>query len=165
MSSIPADSKAFIKPFEGTDVTCLLVDVVIWFGADEIMSILHQNPCTALKNLPLSQKALWKQLEPCVNSEKQFISGLGVRMLIGRSQNIECNTPCSPPSFYNNTQIESTVCHNQPRFELSCSLHNLGNIFIDEAIYDSRAYPQLEEVNCKINRIYDILLEREVVVV
>jgi len=164
MTSIPADSKAFIKPFEGTDVTCLLEDAVIWFGADEIMSILNQNPCSALKNLPLSQKALWKQLEPDVHSEKQFVSSLGVRMLIGRAQSVDVDS-CNPhpPSYYNNAQLDnytSSVCHNQPRFELSCSMHNLGNIFIDEAIYDSRAYPQVEEVNYKINRIYDIILEQ-----
>lgn len=45
MTSIPADSKAFIKPFEGTDVICLVIDVVAWFGADEIASILNQNLC------------------------------------------------------------------------------------------------------------------------
>nr|QGY99461.1 ORF20 [Cydia pomonella granulovirus]QGZ00029.1 ORF20 [Cydia pomonella granulovirus] len=232
MASIPADSKAFIKPFEGTDVTCLILDVVAWFGADEIVSILNQNLCSAIKNLPLSQKALWRQLEPQVHSEKQFITSLGVRMLIGRAQNIECKTPqqtCNivagqrresfvphTASYYNNTPIidpnsstacstnpcaqnnpltnttctlaptnyinnyptnyppcnypnnfpanapTSSVCYNQPRFELSPCLHNLGNIFIDEAIYDARAYPQLEEVNCKINRIYDILLNREI---
>nr|AUF82024.1 hypothetical protein [Cryptophlebia leucotreta granulovirus] len=195
MASIPADSKAFIKPFEGTDVTCLILDVVAWFGADEILSILNQNLCSALKYLPTSQKALWKQLEPQVQSEKQFITSLGVRLLIGRSQNIECHTDhhhkrcrspsphrkkcrspsprrkhqenCQTVSYYHNTPIDpyptsstSTVCHNQPRFELSTRLHNLGNTFIDEAIYDVRAYPQLDEVNVKINRIYDILLER-----
>nr|UYX49649.1 polyhedron envelope protein 1 [Darna trima granulovirus] len=173
MTSIPADSKAFIKPFEGTDVTCLVLDVVAWFGADEIVSILNQNLCTAVKNLPSSQKALWKQLEPQVHSEKQFISSLGVRMLIGRTQNVDC-LPLPPPScsnvtYYNNTPIDhyysqpssSSVCHNQPRFDLTRSMHNLGNIFIDEAIYDARAYPQLEEVNYKINKIYDILLARE----
>jgi len=41
-------------------------------------------------------------------------------------------------------------------------MHRLGNIFIDEAIYDSRAYPELEEINHKINRIYDIVLERSI---
>ncbi|AIS92020.1 polyhedron envelope protein 1 [Erinnyis ello granulovirus] len=172
MASIPAESKAFIKPFEGTDVTCLVLDVVAWFGVDEIVSILNQNLCTAIKNIPLSQKALWKQLEPCVNSEKQFITSLGVRILIGRAQNIEC-VPVPPPaypphtSYYNNTPIDffqstdSTLCYNQPKFELSQMLHNLGNIFINEAVYDTRAYPLLDEVNTKINRIYNILVERE----
>lgn len=167
MASIPADSKAFIKPFKGNDVTCLILDLVAWFGADEIVSILNQNLCSAIKNLPPSQKALWKQLEPQVNSEKQFISSLGVRILIGRVQNIECGTPTPPSScqYYNNTIIEqfpstSTVCYNQPRFELTACLHNLGNIFINEAIYDIRAYPQIEEINNKINKINDILLQR-----
>lgn len=189
MASIPADSKAFIKPFEGTDVTCLLVDVVIWFGADEINSILNLNLCSSLKNLPHSQKALWKQLEPQVNSEKQFISGLGVRMLIARGQDIEVSPNCdhhhsgscgphnnvcglySAPnyqSYYHNTPIEDPCSssslshphHPPPRFELSQCLHKLGNIFINEAIYDSRAYPELDEINYKINRIYDIIFER-----
>ncbi|APO13903.1 PEP-1 [Plodia interpunctella granulovirus] len=169
MASIPADSKAFIKPFEGTDVTCLIVDVVAWFGADEVVAILNQNLSSALKNLPLSQKALWRQIEPQVNSDKQFITSLGVRLLIGRSQNIECGganvAPSSSKSYYNNTLLDtcpaSTVCYNNPRFELSRSMHNFGNIFINEAIYDARAYPQLEEVYSQINRIYDLLLSRE----
>lgn len=174
MASIPAESKAFIKPFEGTDVTCLVLDVVAWFGADEIISILNQNLCTAIKNIPLSQKALWKQLEPYVNSEKQFITSLGVRILIGRAQNIDCvpvppppSLSC-PPQYYNNTPIDvyqlpenSTLCYNQTKFELSPSLHNLGNIFINEAVYDTRAYPQYDDVNNKINRIYNILVQRE----
>lgn len=176
MASIPAESKAFIKPFEGTDVTCLMLDVVAWFGADEIVSILNQNLCTAVKNIPLSQKALWKQLEPYVNSEKQFITSLGVRILIGRAQNIDC-VPVVPPSscpphttsYYNNTPIDfyqspestSTVCYNQTKFELSPMLHNLGNIFINEAVYDTRAYPQYDDINSKINRIYNILVQRE----
>ncbi|QOD39983.1 calyx/pep-1 [Matsumuraeses phaseoli granulovirus] len=172
MAFIPADSKAYIKPFEGTDVTCLLLDVVEWFGADEIMSILNQNTCSTLRSIPASQKALWKQLEPRISSEKQFITALGVRMLIGRSQNIDFVPPQPPPpctsvSYYNNTPLDqypsvnypaSTVCFNQPRFELSKSMHNLGNIFINEAIYDVRAYPELDEINSKINRIYTILL-------
>lgn len=172
MSSIPAESRAFIKPFDGIDVTCLVVDIVAWFGLDEIISILNQNACTAYKSLPVSQKALWRQLEPQVHSEKQFITALGVRMLIGRLQNIDC-TPQSTcgPAYYNNTVLDqypsanyptSSVCYNQPKFELNTSLHNLGNIFINEAIYDIRAYPQLEEVNSKMNRIYDILLIRDV---
>lgn len=189
MASIPADSKAFIKPFEGTDVTCLLVDVVMWFGADEINSILCLNLCSSLKNLPHSQKALWKQLEPQVNSEKQFISGLGVRLLIARSLDVDVpphhggcghhhSGSCGPhnnvcglysaphfQSYYNNTPIDvpctsSSYCPPMPKFELNPCLHKLGNIFIDEAIYDSRAYPELEEINCKINRIYDIVFER-----
>lgn len=166
MASIPADSKAFIKPFEGTDVTCLVLDVVAWFGADEIASILKQNLCTVVKSLPASQKALWKQLEPQVNSEKQFITSLGVRMLIGKSQTVDC---VPGPSHHTIDQYQSanyltsSVCYNQPRFELTRSLHNLGNIFINEAVYDVRAYPQLDEVNCKINRIFDVILARETV--
>ncbi|UXX41825.1 pep-1 [Psilogramma increta granulovirus] len=177
MASIPAESRAFIKPFEKTDVTCLVLDVVAWFGADEIVSILNQNMCTAIKNIPLSQKALWKQLEPSINSEKLFITSLAVRILIGRAQNIDC-VPVPPPpsctlphtnSYYNNTPIDlyqqlpesSTLCYNQPKFELSSMLHNLGNIFINEAVYDTRAYPQYDDVNVKINKIYNILVQKE----
>nr|QBH66114.1 hypothetical protein PhopGVgp019 [Phthorimaea operculella granulovirus]QBH66244.1 hypothetical protein PhopGVgp019 [Phthorimaea operculella granulovirus]QBH66374.1 hypothetical protein PhopGVgp019 [Phthorimaea operculella granulovirus]QBH66504.1 hypothetical protein PhopGVgp019 [Phthorimaea operculella granulovirus] len=150
MASIPADSKAFIKPFEGNDVTCLVLDAVAWFGADEIVSILKQTMSSAMRMLPLSQKALWRQLEPQVNSEKQFITALGVRMLIGREKNVE---PQSCSSYYNNCMVQCPP----PRFELSPSLHSLGNIFVNETIYDARAYPMYEEVNSKINRIYDAL--------
>ncbi|ABC61151.1 PEP [Choristoneura occidentalis granulovirus] len=160
MASIPADSKAFLKPFEGTDVTCLILDVVAWFGADEIVSILNQNLCTAIKNLPSSQKAMWKQLEPQVHSEKQFITSLGVRILIGRIDSVVPQPPLScHASYYNNTLIEPYPS-TSTRFDLSRSLHNLGNIFINEAIYDVRAYPQLDENNVKINKIYNILLKR-----
>lgn len=163
MASIPADSKAFIKPFEGTDVTCLILDVVAWFGVDEIVSILNQNLCSAIKNLPESQKAMWKQLEPQVHSEKQFITALGVRILIGRIDYAPPQQPSCSASYYNNTLIDSYPSNNVcSRFELNKSLHNLGNIFINEAIYDVRAYQQLDEINSKINRIYDILLQREI---
>lgn len=166
MTSIPADSKAFLKPFEGVDVTCLILDVVAWFGFDEIVSILGRNLCGYLKHIPHTQKALWKQLECQVQSEKQFVSSLGVRLLIAKALEVEVPPPPPPcfPSYYNNTPFDapstSSVCHNVPRFEVSKTLHNLGNIFIDEAVYDTRAYPDLDRVHYKINRIYDILSQQ-----
>ncbi|ACZ63506.1 PEP1 [Pieris rapae granulovirus Wuhan] len=202
MTSIPADSKAFIKPFEGTDVICLVIDVVAWFGADEIASILNQNLRKVFKSLPASQKALWKQLEPQINSEKQFISSLAVRLLIGNNknndfegQNNSCFTPssCTKPRSScfkpSSSCFKQTDCFNEPKcslnssnsvttykkerpncnqstfcpkFKICESLHNLGNIFINEAIYDVRAYPQIDEINCKINQIYNILLQQEI---
>lgn len=166
MACIPADSKAFIKPFEGTDVTCLVIDVVAYFGADEINSILNTNSCNSLKLIPNNQKALWRDIEPQVCSEKVFLTALGVRLLITKLQHVDVVPPPSPyPSFYNNTQLNqpstSTVCYNYPRFDLSKSLHNLGNIFINEAIYDLRAYPELENINNKLNSINDLLINKE----
>ncbi|QBQ01568.1 pep-1 [Hyphantria cunea granulovirus] len=171
MATIPADSRAFIKPFEGVDVTCLINDVVAWFGFDEISSILNTNPCTAIKTLPLSQKAMWKDLEPQVHSEKMFITSLGVRLLIIKtSQHIETCSSTSDAStnvYYHNTPTDNNRHHhhlnhhhknNTYHCEISCARHKLGNIFINEAIYDARAYPELEDIKTKINRIHDILL-------
>lgn len=162
MASIPADSKAFIKPFEGTDVTCLIIDVVAWFGADEIVSILNQNAHSNLKHLPQSQKAMWRQLESQVQSDKLFVSSLGVRMLIGGAQNNN-HHHYDAASVLDTASPSRTAaaCHNQTRFDISRALHKLGNIFIDEAVYDARAYPQIDQVNSKINRIYEILVLRE----
>ncbi|AMF83768.1 pep-1 [Cnaphalocrocis medinalis granulovirus] len=190
MATIPAESKAFIKPFEGTDVTCLILDVVAWFGADEIVSIINQNLCHHIKSLPSTLKATWKQLEPQVQSEKQFINSLGVRLLIAKT--LHGDVPPLPPpicssaspsqpscaSYYNNMPINTTsslqarvsgatapaVAQITPPitcYELAHTLHKLGNIFINEAIFDSRAYPLYEEINIKTNRIYNILLQRD----
>ncbi|AAS82720.1 ORF18 [Agrotis segetum granulovirus] len=205
MACIPADSKAFIKPFEGTDVTCLVADCVVWFGADEISSILNLNLCNSIKHLPYNQKCLWKDLEPQVNSEKQFVSGLGVRLLIAKTQEVggddfrrrrssrgrrrrssHCNKRRSSRcgrrrsssrerrnsrdclAYYNNTPLDIPCaplsCTLPPRFELSECMHKLGNIFINEAIYDSRAYPDLDNINYKINKIYDLVLDKSNVI-
>ncbi|ABQ51958.1 hypothetical protein SlGVgp015 [Spodoptera litura granulovirus] len=205
MATIPADSRAFIKPFEGIDVTCLVSDVVAWFGADEICSILCLNTCQVLKNLPYCEKALWKEIEPCVDSEKIFITSLGVRLLIAKSLEVEvnprrrrscrckpnrckCRRSPSPPRrrrssqcrrspsprrrspspneslYYYNTLCDRPSTHNHHhhhhvKFDITPKLHKLGNVFINEAIYDLRAYHELDEINCKINRIYDILTQ------
>lgn len=220
MTTIPTDSRAYIKPFEGTDIICLLVDCVEWFDADSIATVLCLNVCHALKQLPKSQKALWKDLEPEVSSEKQFITSLGVRLLICRTQECEIlpspPRPCSPPrppcTYYYNTPVDhepepffcrrrsrskSPPCrrrskspcrrksnspcrrrsqspcprrqsreqhhhhhHNHPKFDLSPAMHNLGNIFINEAVYDLRAYCELEEIDHKINKIYDLVVQQ-----
>lgn len=179
MTTIPAESRAYIKPFEGTDVICLLDDCVEWFDIDSIASVLCTNVCQALKQLPRSQKALWKELEPEVNSEKQFITSLGVRLLIAKTQEVDVVPPCQPPSappcasYYYNTPLEDEQCastsscrrnrshqHHRPKYELSPAMHNLGNIFINEAIYDIRAYKELEEIDQKINKIYDLVVRQ-----
>ncbi|AAP85653.1 ORF_16 [Adoxophyes orana granulovirus] len=196
MTCIPTDSKAFIKPFEGADVTCLIVDVTAWFGADEIISILKQKGPFVLNSLPCSQKAAWKQIEPNVMSDKLFITSLGVRMLIDKSQqhNVYGNS-LNNNCFYNNVLIDNNglekcsinnrftnysnnvlldnngleKCSINNRFPncsqqtLCPSLHNLGNVFINEAIYDSRAYPQLELINQLINQIYNVVVLKQTI--
>ncbi|AJK91677.1 pep1 [Spodoptera frugiperda granulovirus] len=186
MATIPAESRAYIKPFEGTDIVCLLIDCVEWFDVDGVSSVLNLNVCHALKQLPRSQKALWKELEPEVHSEKQFITSLGVRLLIAKTQQ-ECeivsrrrSRSCSPvkPSpctYYYNTPVDDDAgpsCgrkrrrssrhhhHHYPKFEISHAMHNFGNIFINEAVYDLRAYCELEEIDQKINRIYDLVVQQ-----
>ncbi|AKR17489.1 PEP-1 [Mocis latipes granulovirus] len=178
MTTIPAESSAYIKPFDGTDIICLLEDCVEWFDIDSIASVLCTNVCHALKQLPRSQKALWKELEPNVNSEKQFITSLGVRLLIAKTQEVDVvppPRPSTPPcaSYYYNTPLEDEQCastsscrrnrnhqHHRPKYELSPTMHNLGNIFINEAIYDIRAYRALEDIDHKINKIYDLVVQQ-----
>ncbi|AQQ80285.1 PEP [Betabaculovirus altermyunipunctae] len=210
MATIPAESRAYIKPFEGTDIICLLLDCVEWFDIDGVCSVLCLSACQALKQLPRCLKAVWKDLEPEVNSDKHFIASLGVRLLIAKTKECEvvpppcipppppCLPPPTPCTYYYNTPVEDQLCgrrksqcgsgrrrrsssscrrrrrssspscsrrssrrhhhHNQPKFELSHTMHNFGNIFVNEAVYDIRGYAEIEVIDQKINKIYDLVV-------
>lgn len=151
------DSKVFIKSFQGVDVPCLVLDeAVAWFGADEIFTILDHKQ--HLKHLPFTQKARWRDLEPQVRSDKWFVSALGVRLLIAKQQ----QDGSGGPEFYNNTPLDR---NRQSHIEVSETAHVLGNSFINEALFDARAYHLLESVALKLQQIYNYVVVQPPVLV
>ncbi|ABC61153.1 PEP [Choristoneura occidentalis granulovirus] len=73
----------FTKNFDGVNVPFLFLDMTLWVGADEVLRIL-KLPTQILFSLPDSEKTTLKQLKPCSDNNKWFITSLGVGLLVSR---------------------------------------------------------------------------------
>ncbi|AJK91678.1 pep2 [Spodoptera frugiperda granulovirus] len=76
-------SRGFVKNFDNIPVPLLFNDMMLWVGADEALKILHLN-AQALAALPESEKRHLKHLCECTDSNKLYITALGVALLASR---------------------------------------------------------------------------------
>ncbi|AQQ80286.1 PEP-2 [Betabaculovirus altermyunipunctae] len=76
-------SRGFVKYFDDIPVPLLFNDMMLWVGADETLKILHLSP-QALVALPESEKRHLKHLCECTDSNKLYVTALGVALLACR---------------------------------------------------------------------------------
>ncbi|AKR17490.1 PEP-2 [Mocis latipes granulovirus] len=76
-------SRDFVKNFDDVPVSLVFNDMMLWVGADETLKILHMSP-QALLCLPESEKCCLKNLCECTDSNKLYVTALGVGLLASR---------------------------------------------------------------------------------
>lgn len=76
-------SRGFVKNFDDTPVPLIFNDMMLWVGADEALKILHLKQ-NALAFLPDCEKRHMKYLCECTDSNKLYITALGVAILASR---------------------------------------------------------------------------------
>ena len=76
-------SRGFVKNFDDIPVPLLFNDMMLWVGVDETLKILHLSP-QALLCLPESEKRFLKNLCECTDSNKLYVTALGVGLLASR---------------------------------------------------------------------------------
>ncbi|QOD39986.1 pep-2 [Matsumuraeses phaseoli granulovirus] len=138
-ATLPSSSVCvFVKPFDGINVQFIFVDMVLWVGADEALRIL-KLPTQALFSLPDSEKAPLKKLDTCSDSNKWFVTALGVGLLTTRLVN---------RGSLNNDNLISND------HQLSERANAFANIFLTDVVTEIRTSRLL----CNISKEEDDIL-------
>lgn len=130
----------FYKTFDGVSVPFVFNDMVLWLGMDEVSKILR-IPSHSATCLPDSERTILKQLQPCSDSNKVFITALGVGLLASRFLSRGC---VINDSISNDSHLPENV-------------NAFANIFLTDVVIEMRQESLLNSINCKANNILNIL--------
>ncbi|AER41447.1 polyhedron envelope protein [Epinotia aporema granulovirus] len=130
----------FYKTFDGVSVPFIFNDMVLWVGMDEVSKILRV-PTHSATSLPDNERTILKQLQPCSDSNKVFITSLGVGLLASRSLSRGC-------------VINDCVTNDS---HLPEHINAFANIFLTDVVIEMRQEGLLCSINSKANDILNIL--------
>lgn len=132
----------FTKPFDNVDVPLIFIDMILWVGAEEALKIL-KLPHQALSSLPQSEKSTLKQLEPCSETCKLFITALGVGLLTSRLVTRGC-------------LVNDTLSNDN---RISERANTFANMFLSDVISEIRVCQLLCGISVKEDEILNLLNE------
>lgn len=130
----------FVRPFDGIDVSLILEDMTLWVGADETLKILRL-PSHALHSLPECERTTLRRLQPCVESNKIYVTLLGVGILISRLVNRGCVVNDCATNEYN----------------LPERANAFGNIFLTDVVSEIRIARLLCSISAREDDVLNLL--------
>nr|QBH65856.1 hypothetical protein PhopGVgp021 [Phthorimaea operculella granulovirus]QBH66116.1 hypothetical protein PhopGVgp021 [Phthorimaea operculella granulovirus]QBH66246.1 hypothetical protein PhopGVgp021 [Phthorimaea operculella granulovirus]QBH66376.1 hypothetical protein PhopGVgp021 [Phthorimaea operculella granulovirus]QBH66506.1 hypothetical protein PhopGVgp021 [Phthorimaea operculella granulovirus] len=130
----------FTRIFDETEVPLVFTDMVLWVGADEVLRILKLSP-HSLYSLPDSERTTLKLLIANSDSNKIFITALGVGLLASR------------------LSTRGSVCDNtvSNAYSLPERANAFANIFLTDVIVELRIEKYLCNIIKKENEILELL--------
>ncbi|AOW41355.1 pep [Trichoplusia ni granulovirus LBIV-12] len=133
-------SRGFVKNFDDIPVPLLFNDMMLWVGADETLKIFHLSP-QALLCLPECEKRFLKNLCECTDSNKLYITALGVGLLACRLITRGC-------------VVDNLATHDH---SIPQRADAFANIFLTDVLCDLRRDSLLCCISCKESEIINLL--------
>ncbi|AAS82718.1 ORF20 [Agrotis segetum granulovirus] len=139
---MPQYSCPFTLNFDGVCVPLIFNDMILWVGADEVLKILRLSH-NLLHCLPECEKTTLRHLDPCCDSNKCYITALGVGLLVCKH-------------VHRGSLIKDAITNDN---SLPDKINAFANIFLTDVVCDIKTDRLLCSISKKENDILAILNE------